>query len=170
MLERLQPMLERLRRRAQSLWPDPARTSLTWWLAAIHLALVLLVAGGITWSASRMLRELADAQGKARVQLAATSVREELRGMGEDAHAAAETQRNDHQCGAVEIRRYIRDAPGHDNSCVRHLPYLRCRMISHDVQDQSWDARLHLWKDCACETQGCVDVGRMPKVAYEEQA
>ena len=90
MLEHLKPMLERLRRRAQSLWPDPARTSLTWWLAAIHLALVLLVAGGITWSASRMLRELADAQGKARVQLAATSVREELRRMGEDAHAAAE--------------------------------------------------------------------------------
>jgi len=63
-------MLERLRRLWESLWPDPARTSLTWWLAAIHVALVLLVAGGITWSASRMLRELADAQGKARVQLA----------------------------------------------------------------------------------------------------
>ena len=83
-------MLERLRRLWESLWPDPARTSLTWWLAAIHVALVLLVAGGITWSASRMLRELADAQGKARVQLAATSAREELRRMGEDAHAAAQ--------------------------------------------------------------------------------
>ena len=83
-------MLERLRLLAESLWPDPARTSLTWWLAAIHLTLVLLVAGGITWSASRMLRELADAQGKARVQLAATSAREELRRMGEDAHAGAQ--------------------------------------------------------------------------------
>jgi signal transduction histidine kinase/HAMP domain-containing protein len=83
-------MFERLRRLWESLWPDPARTSLTWWLAAIHVALVLLVAGGITWSASRMLRELADAQGKARVQLAATSAREELRRMGEDAHAAAQ--------------------------------------------------------------------------------
>jgi len=83
-------MLARLRRLLESLWPDPARTSLTWWLAAIHLTLVLLVAGGITWSASRMLRELADAQGKARVQLAATSAREELRRMGEDAHAAAQ--------------------------------------------------------------------------------
>ncbi|MBV8876237.1 MAG: hypothetical protein JO158_00900, partial [Gammaproteobacteria bacterium] len=49
-------MLERLRLLVLSLWPDPARTSLTWWLAAIHLGLVLLVAGGITWSASRMLR------------------------------------------------------------------------------------------------------------------
>ena len=83
-------MLERLRRLWESLKPDPARTSLTWWLAAIHVALVLLVAGGITWSASRMLRELADAQGKARVQLAATSAREQLRRMGEDAHAAAQ--------------------------------------------------------------------------------
>jgi signal transduction histidine kinase/HAMP domain-containing protein len=83
-------MFGRLRRLWESLWPDPARTSLTWWLAAIHVALVLLVAGGITWSASRMLRELADAEGKARVQLAATSAREELRRMGEDAHAAAQ--------------------------------------------------------------------------------
>ncbi|HVN45900.1 MAG TPA: ATP-binding protein [Steroidobacteraceae bacterium] len=83
-------MLERLRELWQRLWPDPARRSLTWWLAAIHLALVLLVAGGITWSASSMLRELADAQGKARVQLAATSAREDLRRMGEDAHAAAQ--------------------------------------------------------------------------------
>jgi signal transduction histidine kinase/HAMP domain-containing protein len=83
-------MLARLRRLWESRWPDPARTSLTWWLAAIHLTLVVLVAGGITWSASRMLRELADAQGKARVQLAATSAREELRRMGEDAHAAAQ--------------------------------------------------------------------------------
>src|ERR1700739_3850346 len=83
-------MLARLRRLWGSLWPDPARTSLACCLAATHLTLVLLVAGGITWSASRMLRELADAQGKARVQLAATSAREELRRMGEDAHAAAQ--------------------------------------------------------------------------------
>ncbi|HTL90914.1 MAG TPA: hypothetical protein VL176_01135, partial [Steroidobacteraceae bacterium] len=87
----MRALLERLRLLAKSRWPDPARTSLTWWLAAIHLSLVLLVAGGITWSASRMLRELADAQGKARVQLTATSAREELRRMGEDAHAAAQS-------------------------------------------------------------------------------
>jgi signal transduction histidine kinase/HAMP domain-containing protein len=70
-------------------WPDPARTSLTWWLAAIHLALVLLVAGGITWSASHDLHDLADQQGKARVQLAATIAREDLRRLGEDALATA---------------------------------------------------------------------------------
>ena len=83
-------MLERLRRLIASRWPDPARTSLSNWLVAIHLLLVLLVAGGITWSASQMLRTLADEQGKARVQLAATTAREELRRMGEDAHAVAQ--------------------------------------------------------------------------------
>ena len=50
-------MFERLTRLHSQLWPDPARTSLTWWLAAIHLALVLLVGGGITWAASRILHE-----------------------------------------------------------------------------------------------------------------
>jgi len=83
-------MFERLRRLWSGLWPDPARTSLTWWLAGIHLLLVLLVAGGITWLASRMLHDLADLQGKARVQLAATTAREDLRRIGEDAHTAAQ--------------------------------------------------------------------------------
>jgi signal transduction histidine kinase len=83
-------MFGRLSRLWSRLWPDPARTSLTWWLAGIHLLLVLLVAGGITWLASRMLHDLADEQGKARVQLAATTAREDLRRIGEDAHSAAQ--------------------------------------------------------------------------------
>ena len=66
-------------RRVSSSWPDPARTSLSWWLVAIHLSLVLLVAGGMSWTASRMLQRQADEQGKARVQLAATMARENLR-------------------------------------------------------------------------------------------
>lgn len=82
-------MYERLARLWNSLWPDPARTALAWWLVAIHVILVLLVGGGISWSASRVLRDLADEQGKARVQLAATSAREELRRLGEDAQATA---------------------------------------------------------------------------------
>src|SRR5204863_523898 len=44
---------------------------------------------GISWYASGMLRDLADEQGKARVQLAATTAREDLRRMGEDALATA---------------------------------------------------------------------------------
>src|ERR1700733_15488382 len=78
-----------LQRLWRALWPDPARTSLSWWLVAIHLALVLAVAGGLTFTASRMLHDLADQQGKARVQLAATTAREDLRRIGEDAHATA---------------------------------------------------------------------------------
>jgi len=82
-------MRARLQRLWQMLWPDPARTSLTWWLVTINFLLVALVGGGITWSASAMLRDLADEQGKGRVQLAATTAREDLRRLGEDAHAAA---------------------------------------------------------------------------------
>ena len=69
--------------------PDPERTGLGWWLTAIQLALVLFVGGGIAWYASGMLHDLADQQGKARVQLAATTAREDLRRIGEDAHATA---------------------------------------------------------------------------------
>jgi signal transduction histidine kinase len=82
-------MLERLQSAWRSLWPNPARTSLSWWLVAIHLALVLLVAVGLTLSARGVLQDLADQQGKARVQLAASIAREDLRRMGEDAQSAA---------------------------------------------------------------------------------
>jgi signal transduction histidine kinase len=82
-------MFERLTRLASLSWPDPARTSLSWWLVGIHLSLVLLVAGGMSFTASRMLQRQADEQGKARVQLAATMARENLRRLAEDAHAAA---------------------------------------------------------------------------------
>src|SRR5256884_5440036 len=80
-------MRARLAHLWSSLWPDPATTSLGWWLVAIHLALVLLVGGGISWYASGMPRDLGDEQAKARVQLAATTAREDLRRMGEAAPA-----------------------------------------------------------------------------------
>jgi PAS domain-containing protein len=82
-------MLARLARMLNAWWPHPARTGLGWWLIAIHVGVVLLLGGGITWSASRELHELADAQGKARAQLAATMAREDLRRMAEDALAGA---------------------------------------------------------------------------------
>jgi signal transduction histidine kinase len=82
-------MLEYLRRLLRTLWPDPARTGLSWWLGVINLTVVVLVAGGLTWLASRMLRDLADEQGKARVELAAATAREDLRRLSEDEHAAA---------------------------------------------------------------------------------
>ncbi|MDB6089799.1 MAG: two-component system, OmpR family, phosphate regulon sensor histidine kinase PhoR [Gammaproteobacteria bacterium] len=82
-------MPERLKKLLSMLWPDPGKTSLGWWLVAIHVAIVLLVGGGISYSAIRMLRDLADDQGKARVQLAGAMAREDLRRMGEDALTAA---------------------------------------------------------------------------------
>ncbi len=77
--------LERLRRHI----PDPAHTGLTWWLMAIQLAVVVLIGGGLAGYASGMLHDLADSQGKARVQLAATTAREALRRIGEAAHTTA---------------------------------------------------------------------------------
>ncbi len=82
-------MLERVQKLWRTLWPDPAKTSLGWWLVAIHVAIVLLVGGGICYSAIGMLRDLADEQGKARAQLAGAMAREDLRRMVEDAGTAA---------------------------------------------------------------------------------
>jgi signal transduction histidine kinase len=82
-------MLDRLKKLWLTLWPDPGKTSLGWWLVAIHVAIVLLVGGGISYSAIGMLRDLADEQGKARVQLAGAMAREDLRRMMEDAGTAA---------------------------------------------------------------------------------
>jgi signal transduction histidine kinase len=79
--------------RARQLWMrvkfDPAKTGLGWWLAAINVAIVFLVVGGISFSAIGMLRDLADEQGKARVQLGGAMAREDLRRLGEDAVTAA---------------------------------------------------------------------------------
>ncbi len=77
-------MLERVRALWQKFWPEPGKTSLGWWLVAVHVAIVLIVGGGISWSAIGMLHDQADDQGKARVQLASAMAREELRRMGED--------------------------------------------------------------------------------------
>jgi signal transduction histidine kinase len=82
-------MLERIRAIWARLRPDPAKTSLGWWMVAIHVAIVLLVGGGISYSAIRMLHDLADEQGKARVQLASAMAREDLRRMGEDTLTSA---------------------------------------------------------------------------------
>ncbi|HEY6483253.1 MAG TPA: ATP-binding protein [Steroidobacteraceae bacterium] len=77
----------------RNLWstlrPDPGNTSLGWWMVAIHLAIVLLVGGGISYSAIGMLHDLADEQGKARAQLAGAMAREDLRRTAEDALTTA---------------------------------------------------------------------------------
>jgi HAMP domain-containing protein len=60
------------------------RNSLGWWLAASNLAIVLLVAAGISYFAIDMLRDLADGQQKIRVQLAGANSRAEITRLAED--------------------------------------------------------------------------------------
>jgi signal transduction histidine kinase len=65
------------------------RATLGWWLVAAHVLIVLLVGVGISYSAIRMLHDLADEQGKGRVQLASTMAREGMRRFSEDSLTAA---------------------------------------------------------------------------------
>ncbi len=60
------------------------RNSLGWRLAASNVAIVLLVAAGISYYAIDMLRGLADSQQKVRVQLAGANSRAEITRMAED--------------------------------------------------------------------------------------
>jgi len=82
-------MLASLQRRLTALWPDPANTSLGWWMVVVHVLLVLLVGVGLSATAIGMLRVLADNQGKARVLLVAASAHEDVRRMMEDALTSA---------------------------------------------------------------------------------
>lgn len=68
---------------------DPARMSLGVLLGGINVLLVLLVIGGISWVAVDLLRELADDQGMARVQVAGSSVREDIREIADETLLAA---------------------------------------------------------------------------------
>jgi signal transduction histidine kinase len=82
MLPRLRLLLERLR-------IDPATTRLRWWLAGSEVAIVLMVAGGLSLYAGERLRQVADSQGTARVQLGGAMARETLRRMQEDTLSSA---------------------------------------------------------------------------------
>ena len=86
--DRISTLVERLRAAWRVLVPDPEKTSLGWWMAAIQFTIVLIVGGGISYSAIGMLRDQADQEGKARVQLASATAREDLRRMGEDVTAS----------------------------------------------------------------------------------
>lgn len=63
---------------------DPGKISLGALLAGINVLLVILVIGGISWIAADLLRDLADDQGLARVQVAGSSVREDIRELAEE--------------------------------------------------------------------------------------
>jgi signal transduction histidine kinase len=69
--------------------PTPMRrNSLAWWLAATNVAIVLLVAAGISYFAVDMLRDLADSQQKVRVQLAGANARAEINRLSESGFSA----------------------------------------------------------------------------------
>ena len=82
-------MFERLRQLAARFRFDPRKAGLGYSLAGINVVIVVLVVTGISIYAVGMLRDLADEQGKARVQLAGAIAREDLRRMGEDALSSA---------------------------------------------------------------------------------
>jgi len=84
MIDRLQEFIDRLRL-------DTSQASLGSWIAAINVLIVLLVVGGISISAIGSLRDLANQQGKSRVQLAGAMAREDLRRFGEDALTQAKS-------------------------------------------------------------------------------
>ncbi|MEQ1802284.1 MAG: ATP-binding protein [Gammaproteobacteria bacterium] len=63
---------------------DPGRMSLGALLAVINVLLVILVIGGISWVAVDLLGDLADDQGMARVQVAGSSVREDIREIADE--------------------------------------------------------------------------------------
>lgn len=88
MLSRIQEIIDRLQL-------DTSRASLGSWIAAINVAIVLLVVGGISISAIGSLRNLANQQGKSQVQLAGAMAREDLRRFIEDAlsHAKSVAER-----------------------------------------------------------------------------
>ncbi len=84
LIDRTQAFFDRLK-------VDISRATLGVWIAAINVAVVLLVVGGISISAIGSLRNLADQQGQSRVQLAGAMAREELRRFGEDALTHAQS-------------------------------------------------------------------------------
>ena len=78
---------------------DPGTMSLGVLLAGINVLLVILVIGGISWIAVDLLRDLADDQGLAQVQVAASSVREDIRDLAEETLAGVAHHRpSDRRC------------------------------------------------------------------------
>lgn len=84
MLSRIQELIDRLQL-------DTSRAGLGVWIALINVAVIVLVVVGISISAIGLLRDLANQQGEARVQLAGAMAREDLRRVSEDVLTQART-------------------------------------------------------------------------------
>jgi signal transduction histidine kinase len=122
MWERIEPWLDRLK-------IDLSKARLAWWLAGINALMVLLVVSGTSWYAIKLLRDMADAQGEARVQLAGAMAREELRRYGEDALTTARSV-----AATPTLPRLMREAQPTNlqltlrRTCVRP-PYAACAVF-----------------------------------------
>jgi signal transduction histidine kinase len=60
------------------------RNRLGWWLAAVQVLVVLVVATGVSWAAIDLLQNLADSQQRVHVQLAGADAKAALNRAGED--------------------------------------------------------------------------------------
>ena len=98
MISRLQEFIDRLQ-------IDTSRASLGTWIAAINVAIVLLVVGGISISAIGSLRDLANQQGASRVQLAGAMAREDLRRLERGCPDAGEERRGSADVAALLAER-----------------------------------------------------------------
>lgn len=127
MIDRFQQFIDRLQL-------DTSRASLGVWIALINVAVVLLVVGGISVSAIGSLRNLADQQGKARVQLAGATALEDLRRYGEDAltHAKSVAERQTFQRLLAGARRSATVGPYLRRSCNTET-IVACAAFEGDV-------------------------------------
>jgi signal transduction histidine kinase len=123
MLPRLRHLLERLR-------IDPATTRLRWWLAGSEVAIVVLVAGGLSLYAGDRLRQVADSQGTARVQLGGAMARETLRRMEEDTLTSARSIGDD-----PELQQALQAALRTEPARTQQLDGVLRRLCPADMAD-----------------------------------
>jgi signal transduction histidine kinase len=123
MLPRLRLVLERLR-------IDPATTRLRWWLAGSEVVIVLMVAGGLSLYAGDRLRQVADSQGTARVQLGGAMARETLRRMQEDTLTAARSIGDD-----PSLQKPLQEATRTEPARTQHLDSVLHRLCPTETAD-----------------------------------
>ena len=123
-------MLPRLRQLLEHLRIDPATTRLRWWLAGSEVAIVVLVAGGLSLYAGERLRQVADAQGTARVQLGGAMARETLRRMEEDTLTSARSIADD-----PELQKALQQALRSEPARTQQLETVLHRLCPADTAD-----------------------------------
>ncbi len=109
MLTRLQGWLDKFEL-------DPEKTSLRNILPAINVMLVLIVVAGVSASAISLIRKMANEQGMTQVQLAATSAREKIHSLNEEAFKQVRIM-----SGNATLRRALQDSPEASLGNIRRI-------------------------------------------------